>query len=625
MFKFTLLSYLLIAGLLSQLQALAPKEPAPLIAHLIEVNVEWARQAPDWPELQQVVDFNNDEQRIQMHLKWVSHILRQRASTCQVRGELLDVLQQYWKRGLFPKNSHHAQRQPYFIDGYGTACAVGYLIQKSGYERFAAQIAKENNYAYIHEMTYPELPQWASKHGFTVDELAWIQPGYSPPLYQWNEYGNNINARVEVLLTDTLNNLVYAAGAFDSLGSMANCGAVAVWDGQSWAKLGNGVNGNIQALEIHNGTVIAAGAFQLNGQEANIASWDGSTWQPLQTGPMNGSIRALKSYDCALYVGGDFSQIGGSAHPYFALWDGTVWNTQGASCSQSPPFTPEEMLLDGPVNDFAVHPGTQGGLYVAGSFTKATSNGQSYSSPGLIRWNRYFWDFTQQEITSEVVATTVYDNELFVALVDTVVFQIKRYDLSSSQWQDSIPLQGSSLDFEFVEGYGYLYAVGGFLYTPLIGHYGNGMMLVAPYPDGVTDINAPVTAATFFGGEILLAGAFDYITGGNSGPGQHSSSFSSPGPFRIVSTEFTPVSDEEPESEAFAQLRYYDAQYWLHFDAPQIAARLRLFDVQGRLLLEQEIPLGSTRQVLALPQAAKGVYVYQLELDGKKEVGRFVQ
>lgn len=605
--------------------SLAPQQEASLLSHLTEVNAEWTHQAPDWPELQQTVHFDNDRQRIQEHLKWVECILRSRSNSSEARSEMLDVLQRYWMRNVFPKNTKHAQRQPYFIDRYGTACAVGYLIQKSGHEDFAARIARENNYAYIGEMTYPELPQWAQAHGFSLDELAWIQPGYPAPLYNWTEYGNNINGSVEVLLTDTIGSVVYAAGAFDSLGSMANCGAVARWDGQGWSRLGNGVDGEIYALEIHNGTLIAAGDFQLNGQEVNIASWTGFIWQPLQTGPMNGSIRALQSYDCALYVGGDFDQIDGQAHPYFALWDGNAWNTNGHSCTQSPPTFPEDMLLDGPVNDFAVASGAQGGLYVAGAFTKATSNGQSYDSPGLIRWNRYFWDFTQQEISGNALAVATHDNKLFVAMADTVVARIERYDLSTSQWLDSIALEGHNMEFEFLHGNATLYAVGGFEYQPFVGFYGSGLISVSPYSNGVSDINKPVSAATFFDGEMLLAGSFDLISGGNSGPGPQPISFSTPGPFRIIATDFTAVSTEEPQEELFVQLRYYDARHWLHFDAPQRAAQLSLFDVQGRLLLEQQIPLGATRQVVELPQVSKGVYIYQLELDGQKKVGRFVQ
>ncbi|MEZ5046836.1 MAG: T9SS type A sorting domain-containing protein [Chitinophagaceae bacterium] len=128
----------------------------------------------------------NEVNLIQLHLQLVEQSLRKNVpsnlSSKQLinRNNCLSLLHQYWTRGVFPKNTFHAKRTPYFIDIFGTYCAVGYLIKETGYEQLAQKIHKENNYGYIYELKnkYAEINTWAKEFGFTVDELAWIQPSY---------------------------------------------------------------------------------------------------------------------------------------------------------------------------------------------------------------------------------------------------------------------------------------------------------------------------------------------------------------------------------------------------------------------------------------------------------------
>ena len=96
------------------------------------------------------------------------------------RVQLLESLQGYANRRLFPLNTYHYSRTPYFIDDNGTACAVGYMIIESGNKTMAEKISNEMNFAYLEDMPYLEINQWAQAHGFTVDELKWIQPAYQP-------------------------------------------------------------------------------------------------------------------------------------------------------------------------------------------------------------------------------------------------------------------------------------------------------------------------------------------------------------------------------------------------------------------------------------------------------------
>lgn len=164
-----------------------PNSAPTVYEQLCALNKQWQKVSPSDPLLQQVFAFADHEQLIRFHLMTVENTLRNKSvsylSPTQVahRQHCLAILNAYWKTGIFPKNTHHSVTIPYFIDDFNTACAVGHLIRETGGEKLACRIASEMNYAYIEQMPYPEIGQWASIMGFEVEELKWIQPAYSPP------------------------------------------------------------------------------------------------------------------------------------------------------------------------------------------------------------------------------------------------------------------------------------------------------------------------------------------------------------------------------------------------------------------------------------------------------------
>ncbi len=147
---------------------------------------------PYWKERNQVelpaipVSELSETGIIQLHLCLVEKTLRnnfpKNFTKEQIvnRNRCLDLLHDYWTEGVFPKNLYHPKRTPYFIDKYGTACAVGQLIISTGNKDLAMKISSENNYDYIRtlKLKYPQINSWAGEYGFTTDELAWIQPAY---------------------------------------------------------------------------------------------------------------------------------------------------------------------------------------------------------------------------------------------------------------------------------------------------------------------------------------------------------------------------------------------------------------------------------------------------------------
>lgn len=126
-----------------------PSDRIPLYEHMLEINAEWQHHRSAIPN-DIMVEFIYDIDRISTHLKLVVEELRNNApnglsSTALVnRMRLLDSLDYYANRKVFPTNTYHSQRTPYFIDNYGVHCAVGYLIAKSGHQDLANQISQDN-------------------------------------------------------------------------------------------------------------------------------------------------------------------------------------------------------------------------------------------------------------------------------------------------------------------------------------------------------------------------------------------------------------------------------------------------------------------------------------------------
>ena len=179
----TIFHLLLLVG--CSISLAANNQNNPLIEKLSHVNIQWLNQN----DVDQVVLKSEPETFnawISIHLTLVEQTLRVRnnhhlsVEQKSKRFQLLDELKQYAVAGIFPINDYLPYQNPVFIDRIGTHCAVGYLMMRSGDDDLAHRIDAREKFAYIHEIKTPGVAQWATEHGFTQDELAWIQPGYPP-------------------------------------------------------------------------------------------------------------------------------------------------------------------------------------------------------------------------------------------------------------------------------------------------------------------------------------------------------------------------------------------------------------------------------------------------------------
>ncbi|MCS6934068.1 MAG: T9SS type A sorting domain-containing protein [Chitinophagales bacterium] len=297
---------------------------------LLEVNKEWIKQ-PDAERYWRSFSGQprNFTEWITAHLTLVEMTLRNRSTATlteaqkQNRLRLLDELRGYYKAGIYPINDYLPYKNPIFIDRRGTHCAVGYLMLRSGYGELAKRIDANEKFAYVHQIKTRGVEAWAYIHGFTVDELAWIQPAYpaSMPTY---DLDGGLNGVVNVVTVDPANGTVWVGGSFTASTSGVPCNNIGKWvngsTGWSWESVNGGVNGTVHALLYHNNLLYVGGQFTQAGgvNVSNVAVYNPANgqWSPL--GQLDNTVLTLAVYQGNIYAGGRFTGL-------LAKWDGTNW------------------------------------------------------------------------------------------------------------------------------------------------------------------------------------------------------------------------------------------------------------------------------------------------------------
>lgn len=251
----------------------------PAYQHLAGVNAQWQLYPERAPAAE--VAFISDKALIAYHLQQVvarlaaadhGHLDAVQLST---RKALLDTLAQYAAVGSFPINTLRLQRTPYFIDHRNTHCAVGYLMKASGHEQLAQAISAQHNYSLIANVTTAGLTSWAADHGFSLEELAWIQPTYAKD----EEIINNSDLPVGKLRGSVKQKYYYeykgvlgtiAFGNFDSVwnadGTVQASNGLAFFANGAWQCLGNELQGTVTHLHYTGlGAILVEGRFLHNG------------------------------------------------------------------------------------------------------------------------------------------------------------------------------------------------------------------------------------------------------------------------------------------------------------------------------------------------------------------------
>ncbi len=275
--------------------------------HLSEVNKEWLNHKDVCPT--GFISFRSDLDKIQLHLNLVIEYLKSNrpsnlsSKQLSIRVFLLEKLQEYTDHKIFPVNKYHLTRQPYFVDDYGTNCAVGQMIFDSGHEQLVAKISKEHNYDYIVDIHTDGLMEWANEFGFTLEELKWIQPTY-PPSTTIEQVMDGTNGTVTKIINNNYTGGLIIAGDFTELDSFP-CLNIGVYKNNQLSCLGNGIDGIINDVIVtgQSGDIYAFGELQYNGQQFPIAKFDGSNWSYIGISGRDGAVATA-------------ANVGGSGYQY---------------------------------------------------------------------------------------------------------------------------------------------------------------------------------------------------------------------------------------------------------------------------------------------------------------------
>jgi hypothetical protein len=232
--------------------------------------------------------FSNQDERIAFHLNNVMHELENNLpedpAKAQIKLKLIEELRTYTAQGIFPRNTLRLDTRPYFIDEFGNACAVGHLMIESGNEELALRIQEEHNNDFIPEIETTGVIDWADEFGFSLEELALIQPPAYPPPNILTELGNGTNGTVNHV-DKTAYGRTYVTGPFTELNESTPCASgLAYWSNNQFTCVDDKPEGIALDNESYgSGSRILAGSFILEGQPTPliIFNYPDDTWESL--------------------------------------------------------------------------------------------------------------------------------------------------------------------------------------------------------------------------------------------------------------------------------------------------------------------------------------------------------
>jgi hypothetical protein len=209
---------------------------------------------------------------------------------------------------------------------------------------------------------------------------------------------------------------VYASGFFVGSSAIPTADYVARFDtvGGTWSGLGNNgsgngsLNGGVVGMALSGGSLYAGGNFSnvSNGGTTlptadYFAIWDGTNWSTLgdTNGVFNFFVEAMAVVGSDVYVGGNFTNLGGDARiDYIARWDGSAWNPVGN-------LTQTYGSISSSVEALAVD-GTD--LYVGGTFTVVYNEGNVVTGATRVaKWDGANWSALGSGVNNTVYALAV--------------------------------------------------------------------------------------------------------------------------------------------------------------------------------------------------------------------------
>ncbi len=610
-----LLAVLLLTSILCQAQL--PSESLSPADHLLAINAQWEGKTNTAEGL---VSFNNDTERIAFHLdqviKRLESVAVQEAGTQAKRSALIRTLKVYQEERYFPINTRHLQRTPYFIDDNGTACAVGHLMIESGHDDLALRIKEEHNFDYIADIKTGGVIDWATEYGFSLEELALIQPAYAPT-NQMSAVGAGVNGPITVMTT-VLNDRLYLYGDFNLMdGSIVCESGFGYYQDDTYHCIDNGPSGEIYSMHRYlNEDLLIVGALVHDGVSYPAAKYIAGYWEYISIpGRPNATGRTIQyNYSPEYrYVISIDPQDGTGNHEVWRYFDGILglWD--------------HIISTDGPIHCAT----TNSEIHIGGdfdSYTDHTSDDEVVSASGLLRMDYYASiDFTMVPFVSEdlpdaVTSLLVVGSILYIGgtcddfYPNTYLSRLQNNSIQSliyqaEDWgQENVGLY----DIEVYTNNRLLLA--GDMNMSDFGTIGNNLGtydLIGGYLSPITLLDAPARSICSFNGDYFVGGEFTNNIGY---------------PLNHIAKIGVPTGLLEEEQIAMTLSPNPASSYLdIRFEEPVTTIEsLQILSIDGK---EQSVSSSFSDQGIHMDVStlANGVYLYALSFENGTVIGRFVK
>jgi len=335
--------------------------------------------------------------------------------------------------------------------------------------------------------------------------------------------GNPGATRVFAMAVDTINNILYAGGDFDTINDTTPVGYVAKWDGTTWSSIpaidsisgafyfqyGNyyAVNAMIvyhEALYLPASVTYPAGGGQYFTFYYVIEyKGDSVKWLPV----LDGEVNCFTVYNDTLYIGGDFVEPDTVAFNHVAKWDGTNWQPVGAGF----------LLYSNPYAASVYSLGVSNGkLYAGGYFDQSGSTTHLFS---IAQWSDTAWEalgrgvsgYADSSQVGYVYAIGSYKNNVYVG----GGFGFAGNDSANNiaEWNGNLWLQldkGVGSAVEAFQVYNNELYIGGIFAIPNLANSNriDGWDGTKWYTLG-SGVNSAVYALTVFQNNLYVGGEFD--------------------------------------------------------------------------------------------------------------------
>lgn len=118
---------------------------------------------------------NVDDLRIQEQTNIIVNRAKVRAKLAANRAANLARFRAYQQKGVFPSNTFSDGKLNVWRDAYGHLCAAATIMNAGGYTDLVNQVADQDNFIRLADVTQGPVMNWILTSGFTQGEIAAIQ------------------------------------------------------------------------------------------------------------------------------------------------------------------------------------------------------------------------------------------------------------------------------------------------------------------------------------------------------------------------------------------------------------------------------------------------------------------